>query len=83
LIKVDGGLKNNFSCRKANNITIALWLKTKFTLEYMNAHWKNMVEVLAKKEDCSQMYWELNLYKRSKNVSTIDFLLRLVNEKRS
>jgi hypothetical protein len=49
----------------------------------MNAHWKNMVEVLAKKEDCSQMYWELNLYKRSKNVSTIDFLLRLMNEKRS
>jgi hypothetical protein len=42
-----------------------------------------MLEVLAKEEDSSQMHWELNLYKQSKNVSTIDFLLRLMNDKRS
>jgi hypothetical protein len=32
-----------------------------------------MFEVLAKEEDSSQMHWELNLYKQSKNVNTTDF----------
>jgi hypothetical protein len=31
-----------------------------------------MLEVLAKEEDSSQIHWELNLYKRSKNVNTTD-----------
>jgi hypothetical protein len=32
-----------------------------------------MLEVLAKDEDSSQMHWELNLYKQSKNVNTTYF----------
>jgi len=54
---VDGGLKNNFSCRKANSIKNSFMAKNQIHVGIYECTLKNMLEVLAKEEDCSQIHW--------------------------